>query len=92
MHQTLSIHVTSTADATLQSIYKTISQAYYRKPSPDSTGELQSELEGLKRTLVASRRATALQFLAFRKIRTGEREDKEEKKDERPVVQRRVRE
>ncbi|GAA6063763.1 hypothetical protein JCM10212_002715, partial [Sporobolomyces blumeae] len=67
MHQTLSQHVSPTADQTLQSIYKTISQSYYRAPTPNSAAELQQELEGLKRTLVASRRATALQFLCFRR-------------------------
>ncbi|GAA6018196.1 hypothetical protein JCM11491_005628 [Sporobolomyces phaffii] len=67
MHQTLSQHVSPAADATLQSIYKTISQSYYRRPTPNSAQELQLELEGLKRTLVASRRATALQFLCFRR-------------------------
>lgn len=67
MHQTLSQHVSPTADQTLQSIYKTISQSYYRRPTPNSASELQAELEGLKRTLVASRRATALQFLCFRR-------------------------
>ncbi|GAA5899347.1 exocyst subunit SEC5 [Sporobolomyces salmoneus] len=67
MHQTLSQHVSPTADQTLQSIYKTISQSYYRRPTPNSAAELQQELEGLKRTLVASRRATALQFLCFRR-------------------------
>lgn len=42
----------------------------------------QTELEGLKRTLVASRRATALQFLCMRKVSTraavveGEKEKK----------------
>ncbi|KAM0755622.1 hypothetical protein T439DRAFT_295613 [Meredithblackwellia eburnea MCA 4105] len=69
MHQTLSQHVSQLADETLQSIYRTISQAYYRRPTPNSSNELQQELEALKRTLVASRRATALQFLAFRKVR-----------------------
>ncbi|KAL8286277.1 hypothetical protein RQP46_004765 [Phenoliferia psychrophenolica] len=69
MHQTLSQHVSSVADETLQSIYKTISRSYYRKPTANSSGELQQELEGLKRTLVSSRRATALQFLAFRKVK-----------------------
>ncbi|GAA5918454.1 hypothetical protein JCM1841_003976 [Sporobolomyces salmonicolor] len=67
MHQTLSQHVSPHADQTLQSIYKTISQSYYRRPTPNSAAELQQELEGLKRTLVASRRATALQFLCFRR-------------------------
>ncbi|GAA6031944.1 hypothetical protein JCM8097_003354 [Rhodosporidiobolus ruineniae] len=66
MHQTLSQHVSPVADQTLQSIYKTISQSYYRRPN-SSANELQQELEGLKRTLVASRRATALQFLCFRR-------------------------
>ncbi|GAA5997397.1 exocyst subunit SEC5 [Rhodotorula paludigena] len=66
MHQTLSQHVSQLADQTLQSIYKTISQSYYRRPN-SSAQELQQELEGLKRTLVASRRATALQFLCFRR-------------------------
>jgi len=66
MHQTLSQHVSEQADQTLQSIYKTISQSYYRRPN-SSAQELQHELEGLKRTLVASRRATALQFLCFRR-------------------------
>lgn len=69
MHQTLSQHVSPVADETLQSIYKTISRSYYRKPTANSSGELQQELEGLKRTLVSSRRATALQFLAFRKVK-----------------------
>ncbi|KAK4705258.1 exocyst complex component 2, partial [Phenoliferia sp. Uapishka_3] len=69
MHQTLSQHVSPVADDTLQSIYKTISRSYYRKPTANSSGELQQELEGLKRTLVSSRRATALQFLAFRKVK-----------------------
>ncbi|GAA5969236.1 hypothetical protein JCM11641_007520 [Rhodosporidiobolus odoratus] len=66
MHQILSQHVSPVADQTLQSIYKTISQSYYRRPN-SSANELQQELEGLKRTLMASRRATALQFLCFRK-------------------------
>lgn len=41
MHQTLSQHVSPLADTTLQAIYRTISQAYYRRPSPDGNGELQ---------------------------------------------------
>lgn len=72
MHQTLSQHVSPIADATLQQIYRTISQSYYRRPSPDGAGELQQELEGLKRTLMQSRRSTALQFLAFKKSKKVE--------------------
>lgn len=86
MHQTLSQHVSPQADSTLQSIYKTISQSYYRKPSPNSAAELQQELEGLKRTLVASRRATALQFLCFRRVRTeNEKKERDAAKSAAPV-------
>lgn len=86
MHQTLSQHVSPLADTTLQSIYKTISQSYYRRPTANSASELQQELEGLKRTLVASRRATALQFLCFRKVSSsttaGASKEKEKEKVE----------
>lgn len=75
LHQTLNVHVSSNADATLQEIYKIISQAY----SPPSGGgdgsnsnELQRELEQLKLTLTQARRATALQFLCFREKRQAQ--------------------
>jgi exocyst complex component 2 len=94
MHQTLSQHVSPLADQTLQSIYRTISQSYYRKPSANGAGELQQELEGLKRTLMASRRATALQFLAFKAPRKPKEEPPQPKvvskeegtKSENPAV------
>jgi len=56
LHQTLSMHVSPEADVKLQDIYKTISQAYYRRPSSDGAAELQHELQELKRTLVSSRK------------------------------------
>ena len=40
--------------------------SYYRKPSSDGAAELQNELEQLKKTLIASRKATTLDFLCFR--------------------------
>ena len=79
LHQTLSLHVSPEADVKLQDIYKTISQAYYRRPSSDGAAELQHELQELKRTLVLSRkcvecaptvlrrRSTTLSYLCFRK-------------------------
>lgn len=85
MHQTLSQHVSPVANQTLQSIYSTISQSYYRKPSSNSAGELQQELEGLKRTLMASRRATALQFLCMRRPR-GDGSAKDAKSDKDAVA------
>lgn len=90
MHQTLSMHVTPLADSTLQTIYKRISASYYRK-SIESTEELHAELEGLKRTLVASRRSTALLFLCFRRARNAESSDSKEAAQIPPVVQRRQR-
>lgn len=70
LHQTLNVHVSPAADATLQEIYKIISQAYRPQTGADgSSGELQRELEQLKLTLTQARRATALQFLCFRERR-----------------------
>lgn len=70
LHQTLNVHVSKAADATLQEIYKIISQAYRPQTGQDgSNGELQKELEQLKLTLTQARRATALQFLCFREKR-----------------------
>lgn len=45
-------------------------RSYYRKPSSDGAAELQTELETLKRTLIASRKATTLDFLCFRAAKT----------------------
>lgn len=71
LHQTLNVHVSPAADATLQEIYKIISNAYVPPPGGDPEGgnELQKELEQLKMTLTQARRATALQFLCFRERR-----------------------
>jgi exocyst complex component 2 len=69
LHQTLNVHVSPAADATLQEIYKIISQAYAPPPNGDGSSELQRELEQLKMTLTQARRATALQFLCFREKR-----------------------
>lgn len=66
LHQTLNVHVSPIADATLQEIYRIISQAYAPPSAGDGNAELQKELEQLKMTLTQARRATALQFLCFR--------------------------
>lgn len=69
LHQTLNVHVSPAADATLQEIYKIISHAYSPPTSSSGGAELQRELEQLKMTLTQARRATALQFLCFREKR-----------------------
>ena len=69
LHQTLNTHVSPSADATLQEIYKIISAAYKPANAGGEANELQRELEQLKLTLTQARRATALQFLCFREKR-----------------------
>lgn len=72
MHQTLAQYLSPAAEATLKQIYETISRKYVREGAAGAAAEaemLQRELEGVKRTLVSSRKATALEFLCFRKPR-----------------------
>jgi len=70
MHQTLSRYVTPAAAKTLSDLYNKISQAYARRAGDEN---LQSNLDGVKKTLAETRRATGIEFLCFRqtKERTG---------------------
>jgi exocyst complex component 2 len=70
MHQTLSRYVTPSAAKTLSELYNKISQAYARRAGDEN---LQSNLDGVKKTLAETRRATGIEFLCFRqtKERTG---------------------
>jgi len=63
MHQTLSRYVTQSAARTLSELYNKISQAYARRPGDEN---LQSNLDGVKKTLADTRRATGIEFLCFR--------------------------
>ncbi|KAI5120615.1 hypothetical protein M0805_008091 [Coniferiporia weirii] len=62
-HQTASRFVTTAAEKKLSEVYNKISQAYVRRPGDD----MKSQLEGVKKTLADTRRATQIQFLCFRK-------------------------
>ena len=80
VHQTMAQYVSPHAAATLKRVYETISERYSSSaagmPGDMNQGQLlQRELEGVKETLVASRRATALEFLCFRRPK-GEAESK----------------
>jgi len=70
MHQTLSRYVTPSAAKTLSDLYNKISQAYARRAGDEN---LQNNLDGVKKTLAETRRATGIEFLCFRqtKERTG---------------------
>jgi exocyst complex component 2 len=68
MHQTLGRYVTPSAAKTLSDLYNKISQAYSRRPGDEN---LQSNLDGVKKTLADTRRATGIEFLCFRQTKTS---------------------
>ncbi|KAK2461007.1 hypothetical protein APHAL10511_006948 [Amanita phalloides] len=68
MHQTLGRYVTPSATKTLSDLYTTISQAYARRPGDEN---LQSHLDGVKKTLAETRRATGIEFLCFRQMKSS---------------------
>jgi exocyst complex component 2 len=70
MHQTLGRYVTPPAAKTLSDLYNKISQAYSRRPGDEN---LQSNLDGVKKTLADTRRATGIEFLCFRQTKTSSR-------------------
>ncbi|KIJ39010.1 hypothetical protein M422DRAFT_258163 [Sphaerobolus stellatus SS14] len=63
MHKVLQPYVTKKADAQLKEIYKKISESYVRRGEDDN---LQEALEGVKKTLSDTRKATGIEFLCFR--------------------------
>ena len=71
LHQSVNPYVTPTANENLTKIYDTISQAYRRQKSSD---DFHRELEGLKKLLGESRKATGLETVCFKvkKDRVGE--------------------
>jgi len=66
MHQTLSRYVSSSAAKTLSDLYNKISQAYSRRAGDEN---LQNNLDGVKKTLAETRRATGIEFLCFRQTK-----------------------
>jgi len=85
MHQTLSRYVTSNTAKMLSDLYTKISLAYARRPGDEN---LQSNLDGVKRTLSETRRRTGIEFLCFRATKEksagsekGEKADRKDKKD-----------
>ncbi|KAJ3551008.1 hypothetical protein NM688_g4954 [Phlebia brevispora] len=66
MHQTLSRYVTDSAAKTLADLYNRISQAYARRPGDEN---LQTHLDGVKKILAETRRATGIEFLCFRQTK-----------------------
>lgn len=66
MHQTISRYVTPSAAKTLADLYNKISQAYSKRAGDEN---LQSNLDGVKKTLAETRRATGIEFLCFRQTK-----------------------
>ncbi|KJA16657.1 hypothetical protein HYPSUDRAFT_47148 [Hypholoma sublateritium FD-334 SS-4] len=67
MHQTLGRYVTPTAAKTLSELYNRISQAYARRSGDEN---LQANLDGVKKILAETRRATGIEFLCFRQTKS----------------------
>lgn len=82
LHQTMSFYVSSSAEHSLKRVYETISQRYSSGlHSAEDHGELrQTELEAVKHTLIASRKATALEFLCFRRPKPEDAKSKSKSK------------
>ncbi|KAH7345639.1 exocyst complex component sec5 [Rhizoctonia solani] len=76
-HQTLMRFCTPAALKTLTEIYETISRAYHRKPG--QTEDLQQELDGVKKTLNDTRRATQIEFLCFKVPKKDKGESRRER-------------
>ena len=68
MHQTLGRYVTPSAAKTLSDLYNKISQAYARRPGDEN---LQTNLDGVKKTLADTRRGTGIEFLCFRQTKAA---------------------
>ncbi|CAA7268370.1 unnamed protein product [Cyclocybe aegerita] len=66
LHQTLGRYVTPAAAKTLSDLYNRISQAYARRPGDEN---LQANLDGVKKILGETRRATGIEFLCFKQAR-----------------------
>jgi exocyst complex component 2 len=80
MHQTISRYVTSNTAKMLADLYTKISLAYARRPGDEN---LQSNLDGVKRTLSDTRRRTGIEFLCFRatKEKATEKGDRAERRE-----------
>ncbi|WFC96189.1 Exocyst complex component S5 [Malassezia brasiliensis] len=72
VHQTMSFHVSPSAEQSLKRVYETISQRYTSTSGGEQDALHPAELEAVKQTLIASRKATALEFLCFRRPKTDE--------------------
>lgn len=63
MHQAFVQYVTPSAASQLTEIYRKISESYSRRPGDEN---LQYALDGVKKTLSDTRKATGIEFLCFR--------------------------
>ncbi|KAH8830005.1 exocyst complex component sec5 [Flagelloscypha sp. PMI_526] len=79
MHQTLGRYVTPAAESKLSELYNNISQAYKKREGDEN---LPASLEGVKKTLADTRRATGIEFLCFRPTKTKkEKEGRSERRE-----------
>ncbi|KAK7046645.1 exocyst complex component SEC5 [Favolaschia claudopus] len=81
MHQTLGRYVSGAAAKQLGELYTNISKAYAKRPGDEG---LQGSLDGVKKTLAETRKATGIEFLCFRptKASSGDKEKSSKRKGE----------
>ncbi|KAF7350428.1 Exocyst complex component SEC5 [Mycena venus] len=80
MHQTLGRYVSPGAAKQLGELYTNISKAYAKRPGDEG---LQGSLDGVKKTLAETRKATGIEFLCFRATKTGGGDKEKSAKRER---------
>ncbi|KAF8189841.1 exocyst complex component Sec5-domain-containing protein [Mycena galopus ATCC 62051] len=78
MHQTLGRYVSPGAAKQLGELYTNISKAYAKRPGDEG---LQGSLDGVKRTLAETRKATGIEFLCFRAAKAGGDKEKSAKRE-----------
>nr|GAT42751.1 predicted protein [Mycena chlorophos] len=86
MHSSLGQYVSDGAAKTLGDLYTSIARAYAKRPGDE---ELQESLDGVKRTLSETRKATGIEFLCFKaaksssKSQNGDRDKERDRRRER---------
>ncbi|KAJ7237307.1 exocyst complex component sec5 [Mycena haematopus] len=68
IHQTLGRYVSPAAAKQLGELYTNISKAYAKRPGDEG---LQRSLDGVKKTLAETKKATGIEFLCFRATKSG---------------------
>ncbi|KAF7289907.1 Exocyst complex component SEC5 [Mycena indigotica] len=78
MHSALGQYVSANAATTLGNLYTSIAKAYVKRPADE---ELEGNLNGVKKTLSETRKATGIEFLCFKASKSSSSKDKDRAPD-----------